>query len=145
MGGHFVFRATPCTSSAATAFALDPPARSTARAARGAHARYGPRGAMGRTSNFSAAQEIALEALTEDQRQATAATAAGVSPRTIRRWLDDPAFAAELAERRGRVRAAYETLLDVLQKRDPDLARRVMRTLKVWASEMRDGRRRGAA
>jgi hypothetical protein len=49
----------------------------------------------------AAQQELAIEALARGANYAAAGTLAGVTAKTIQRWMRDPAFARRLSDRRG--------------------------------------------
>ena len=65
---------------------------------------------------LSPKQEEAISALLEHPTQARAAQAVGISEKTLRRWLDRPAFAA--AYRRAR-REAFGQALGLVQRCAP--------------------------
>jgi transcriptional regulator with XRE-family HTH domain len=86
-----------------------------------------------------------IEALLAGETQAGAAIAAGVSRRTVSRWLRDPAFAAELEKARtlafaealsalkGGAAAAVKTLLQNLGARSPAERRQAAREILTFA------------
>ena len=62
-------------------------------------------------SGLTSKQSAAITALLEGQTQGGAATAAGVTKRTVQRWLNDPAFSAALRDGSdGAIRAASARL-----------------------------------
>ena len=62
-------------------------------------------------SDLTTKQAAAIAALLEGNNQAGAATAAGVTKRTLQRWLTDPTFTTALREGRdGALRAASARL-----------------------------------
>src|SRR5215207_8475895 len=64
-------------------------------------------------SRWSAAQELAMAALIAGAAYGEAATAAGVSSRTVARWMSDPAFRGEVeAGKAARVARVTGQLLD---------------------------------
>ncbi len=65
-----------------------------------------------RPASFTGRQEAALRSLLSDGSTSKAATAAGVNPSTVRRWLADPRFRDE-HRRRARL-LADEALSDLL-------------------------------
>jgi hypothetical protein len=62
-------------------------------------------------SQLTPRQLTAIGALLSAETQEGAARAAGVSPRTLRRWQDEPAFIGELSRQRARVIGAVATAL----------------------------------
>lgn len=83
-------------------------------------------------TKFSAKQQAAIAALLEGNSQADAARLAGVTKRTIQRWLLEEAFAAELraggdaairtagARLAGSVESAVTALIDVVEEPTAD-------------------------
>ena len=80
------------------------------------------RHSKGHGARPGSARDIALVALVAGRRLADVAAAAGISPRTLQRWLGDPAFVNELTAARTaafdaameRVMAAANTAVDTL-------------------------------
>ena len=61
--------------------------------------------------DLSARQALAMDALLQGATQAEAGHAAGVTDRTVRLWLQEPAFGATLRQARGAVWSETTTLL----------------------------------
>ena len=99
---------------------------------------------------FDPAQQTVLLALVHDPNLTAAATAAGVTRRTVYRWLQQPAFQAELARQRDAVltealdtvkahatRAAAE-LAKLLDEKDGRLRRLVCKDILEQAIRVRE-------
>lgn len=98
-----------------------------------------------RTRESADVRRLAIESLLTGASQEAAALAAGVSCRTIRRWLLDPAFSGELEAARaaafadslnmlkGGAAAAVKTLLQNLGLKSPSERRQAAKEILTFA------------
>ncbi len=98
----------------------------------------------------SNARAVAIAALAAGLTQAEAAERAGVSERTLRRWLKDPEFAQALADAQAQagaevlkqvtaaITAAVDTLQGLLQEESPSIRLQAAKALLVLWLKIRE-------